>query len=117
MAVYGSARAFSATIADGQSLSAAVDLNGASIVGIATAAGWGTAVITFQVSPDGTTWYEYEDVNGATITIPSIAASKYRAIVPVDFAGVRYLKVRSGTSGAPVVQSGGDAVSLIVRGL
>lgn len=105
----------SATIADGQSLSAGVDLGGRALVGIETPAGWTTAVMTFQVSTDNSTWIEYEDVNGTAIQIPSTAASKYRAIDPADFISVRYLKVRSGTSGSAVAQSGGDVVTLVTR--
>lgn len=106
-----------ATIADTASLSGAVDLGGYSLVGLVTPAGWATAVITFQVSVDNATWLEYEDVNGTAVTIPSTAASKYRAIDASDFVGIRYLKVRSGTAGTPVAQSGGDVVTIVVRGI
>ena len=105
----------SATIADSASLSGGVDLGGRALVGIVTPAGWTTAVMTFQVSTDNSTWLEYEDVNGTAITIPSTAASKYRAIDAADFLGVRYLKVRSGTSGSAVNQSGSDVVTLVTR--
>lgn len=117
MAVYGSAKPLVATIADGQSLSGIVDLAGSSLVGIMTSAGWATADLTFQTCPDSTTCANYCDVQGAEIVISSVAASSYRALDPSDFAGVRFVRVRSGTSGSPVAQSGGDNVSLIVRAL
>lgn len=103
------------TIVDATSLSPGVDLAGRALVGIVTPAGWTTAVMTFQVSPDNSTWFEYEDVNGTAIQIPSTAASKYRALDPADFIGVRYLKVRSGTSAAAVSQSSGDIVTMVTR--
>lgn len=108
------------TIANGASLSDAVNLVGAGdsvLLGIITPAGWTTASLTFQVSTDGVTFFDYKDATGAEVTIPSTAASQYRAVYPTDFIGVRYLKVRSGSSGAAVAQAGGDVVTLVVREL
>lgn len=106
-----------ATIADAASLSAAVDLGKASLVGIVTPSGWTTAAITFQASFDGVTWFNLYNAAGIEVSVASIAASLWVALDPADFAGVPSLKVRSGTAGTPVNQSGGDAVTLVMRSL
>ena len=117
MAIFGALASKPATIATGTAVSDAVDLGSSSLVGLATPAGWTTAVITFQVSIDGTTYFDYETALGAEVTLASTAASRYRALDPADLAGVRYLKVRSGTSAAPVNQTGGDVIQLVTRKL
>lgn len=105
------------TIADSASLSGAADLSSQSgtLVAIQTPSGWTSAVMTFQASFDGTTYGNLYNSAGAEVTTGSIAASTYVALDPADFAGVRYLKVRSGTSGTAVNQSSGDILQLVLR--
>lgn len=106
-----------ATIADSASLSGAVDLssNKGTLVAIQTPAGWTTAVITFQASYDGSTWCNLYNASGVEVATGSIVASYYVALDPADFAGIRYLKVRSGTAAAAVAQAGGDTLQLVLR--
>lgn len=106
-----------ATIADSASLSGAVDLSAfaGTLVAIQTGSGWTAAVMTFQASADGVTYANLYNSAGAEVTTGSIAASTYTALDPADFAGVRYLKVRSGTSSAASNQSGGDTLTLVLR--
>lgn len=106
-----------ATIADSASLSGAVDLSSFSgtLVAIQTPSGWTSAVLTFQASYDGTTYANLYNSAGAEVTTGTIAASYYVALDPADFAGIRYLKVRSGTSGSATNQSSGDTLQLILR--
>lgn len=109
------------TIANGASLSgAAVFVNGVtSLVGIVIPAAWTAAALTFQASADGTTYGDLYNTAGTEVTIPSsaVAASRYIALDPSDFAGIAYLKVRSGTSAAAVNQTADRTLTLVVRSL
>lgn len=108
-----------ATIADGAALSDAVYVEGGIITGIRMPAVWDAAVITFEVSMDDVTYLDAYNSAGAEHTITAVA-STHIWVDPVDFAGYRWIKVRSGTSAAPVNQvTGADdkLVTLIVRGI
>lgn len=120
MATYTTSRkATTATFADNGTLSDAVDLSGSdgAIVGIIVPTGWVTAALTFQASLDGVTWYEMVDTRGVVIGDGIVAtATTWIPLVPTDFAGVPWLKVRSGTVAAPVAQTGGPLdVTIISR--
>jgi hypothetical protein len=110
----GDAVIFTATIANGESLSGAVDFGSARLTRIVMPAAWTAANLTFQSSYNGTDFNNLYDVFGTQYT--AIAdASRAIIIPPNDFIGIRYLKVRSGTSGSPVNQGG--ARSLILVGI
>lgn len=105
------------TIANGESLSGAADLGSARLSAIAMPSSWTTADLTFQASADGTTYYDlYVSDNAGNDAEYLIGAGASRVIsVPVaDFASLRYLKVRSGTTGSPVGQGGARTLSLIL---
>lgn len=110
---------YTVTIADGASLSGAVDLRHYTLVGVITDAAWDTNSMSFAVatSLDGTYVPLHTLTTGAEVVAPGIVASKWFAADPADFAGVRFLKVRSGTSGTPVNQAGATVVTLVVRGV
>ncbi len=105
-----------ATIANGQSLSGAVNLSGFTLIGIDMPASWTTANLTLQASIDNSTWDNVFDSLGTEVTITA-AASRFILLNPADFVSVRYLKVRSGTSGTPVNQGGARTITLIVRAI
>ena len=109
-------RTTTVTIADGQSLSGATAaVSGMKVIGaIVPAANWTAAKLTFQGSIDGTV---FADVYGASAEYetPELAAGDAAALNPEVMAPWRYIKVRSGTSGAAVVQAGGDVVTLIME--
>ncbi len=104
------------TIANAASLSAAVDLSGAGVLRILMPASWTAANVTFQVSQDNSTFYDLYDRSGNEVVVTA-AASRAIIMVPSDFAGFRYLKIRSGTSGTPVAQGGSRTVTLITKAL
>lgn len=104
------------TISNGTALSPAVDLQGYNLVGIAMPAAWTAANITFQGSADNNNFFDLYD-SGSEINLASAAASRYIALNPTQFAAVRYLKVRSGTSAVPLNQGADRVVTLILRGL
>lgn len=102
-------------IANGQSLSgASASLSGRQLVGVITDAEWDTNAMTYQASVDGVNYFNlfYE---ASEYSQTGVTASTYRALNPNVFYGVRYIKVRSGTAGSPVSQSGATTITLVLR--
>lgn len=101
------------TILNGASLSSAADLGGGNLIAISVPASWTAASMTFQASTDGTTYYNvYTDVGGElTATVDS---SRHVVVYGDDYKSIRYLKLRSGTSGVPVNQVGDITITLVV---
>lgn len=110
-----------AQIASGQALSGQVDIGERSLVGLVLPTNWSAATggISFQASPDGgATWYEVLAVTGSAYSIGFTAAgSAYIAIDPTALRGIVSIKVRSGTSAAPVNQTNTVTLQLITRAL
>ncbi len=107
----------SATIAAGGSLSGVVSfpesIDDASLVGISMPATWVSAAVTFQTSADGATFQDLYNSAGTEVSVTAVQAHNI-ALDPTLFAGIRHLKVRSGTGTTPVVQTGGAVVKLTV---
>jgi len=103
-----------ATIAQSASLSNAVLITGRLPTRIDMPAAWTAANLTFQVSTDGLT---YNNLYGDAGTEYTVTAAAARAIVldPVDFAGVNYLKIRSGTAATPVAQEVARSLAVVTR--
>lgn len=101
------------TIASGQSLSGGVDIMGRKLVAILMPSAWTTASMTFQASVDGTNYFDVYD--GSSERALVVAANYYSMLNIGDWIGIRYLRVRSGTSGAPVNQGGSRVVTLVVQ--
>lgn len=109
-------KTLTATIASAASLSNAVCLGDGMLCGILMSASWTAASLTFQVSEDGTTWKDLYDEAGSEIALaPTSPAGKRLAVGPDSFAGVIFLKVRSGTTGSPVAQAAERTLTLIAR--
>ena len=105
----------STIIADGGFLSSAVTLSRRPVLSIIVPAGWDDAVLTFQVSIDGITFYELLDEDGAAVSLTVSAGTVARTTDLDQWAGYNYMKIRSGTSGTPVTQSGAVTIYLTVR--
>lgn len=116
-------RVFTFTIADNDSLSDAVYIANHMLYEIEIPSTWVTAtVITFQtaVADKGETpsFVDlYHDVSG-TLTEYSVpvAASRHIRLDTSKFAGVRWLKIRSGATGSAVAQTENAGVILKVIG-
>lgn len=119
---------YTATIADSASLSGAVRIqypdNGSNsyttLCGIIVPSGWTTAVISFAAGLTAAgTFYPVYNAAGAEVVTGSITGGTavWVALDPADFAGIPFIKIRSGTAGAAVAQSGGDGLTLVVRGV
>lgn len=97
-------------------VSGPVYLNGLAVVGFVMASTWDAADLTFQMSVDGTTYNNVYDDDDNEYTVQA-SASRYVLVEPVEMRGVRWLQVRSGTSGTPVTQTlgtGSQVVEIVV---
>lgn len=111
------------TIANGTSLSPAIDLSqfaniGLPILwGISTPDTWTAADWTFQVSLDGGVTYEnLYDGQGNEYSM-TVSASRYILIDPAVFKGIVLFKIRSGSLALPVNQAADRILKLnILRG-
>lgn len=109
LAVLGRSTA-TATIASGASLSGAVDLGANfSMARITMPAAWTAAGLSFQTSADGVTYNEMLD-DALSPVSAAVAANSDFALNRDVWRGVRYLKIRSGTSGTPVNQGADRAI-------
>lgn len=104
-----------ATIANGASLSSEIDLAGYSLAAIVMPSSWTTANLTFQASDvSGGTYNDIRDAAGNEL---SVVASASCVITDIpELAPIRFLKIRSGTSGTPVNQGGSRSLILILKG-
>lgn len=104
-------------IANGESLSTAVDLTDSLVlVGLQMPAAWTAAGITLQASVDGITYGDLKDYAGNEYSLV-VTADDYLYLDPAELVSIRYLKVRSGTSGTPVNQAAERTITLLVRPL
>lgn len=66
---------------------------------------WTTATVTVQASYNGGTWFNlYDGVTGGEYTL-QVANARILTLDPADFAGLKYIRFRSGTSATPVAQA------------
>lgn len=104
------------TILNGQSLSEEIFIGDAVVVAVQPDSAWNTAAISFQGRTEnnalGTLKFE-----GSELIATAIDSEEYVTFTPGKFAGVEYLKVRSGTNGAAVNQTGDSVITLILRGI
>lgn len=101
------------TIASGTSLSGAVEIGEGVLIGIVLPT-MTSASLSFQASADGTTYGEAVDSALAAIAVSASTGGQYIA-APAALNGVPFLKIRSGTSGAPVNQGADRVITLIVK--
>ena len=100
-----------ATITSGESISDDIDLGTGVVSMIVYPTDWTTATSTFQISYDGTNWADLYDDAGVEIEIGAEAAVAIRLNLS-DWLGIKYLRIRSGTSATAVAQ--GDDRSIMI---
>lgn len=107
------------TILSGASLSDAVFLQNDSPCQIEMPGTWTAASLSFETSFDGTTYTPANTVSSALAmveySITGPAASKTITLDPAVFCASRYIKIRSGTSAAPVNQGADRSLRVICR--
>lgn len=107
-----------ATIGSGQSLSSPVEVRPQGRSGFCTAAilvmpsAWTTADLTFQASVDGQTFGDLYDDTGVEVVVKA-AAGRVIVLPAAYFWGLRWLRVRSGTSSAPVNQAAARQLTIL----
>lgn len=108
----------SVTIPNGGALSNGVSLGEKTLIGIIVSAAWTAAGLTFQASEDGgITWLDLTDSTGTAVTIAAagIIAGGRVSLDPTPFIGVDTIRLRSGTSAAPVNQGAARVLTVIAR--
>lgn len=114
-AIKGDAQVTACVIANGQSLSGAINLYAYRLCGVLIPATFEGTSLTFQGSPDGGTYGNVYDSSGTEKAV-TVAVNRMVLISPAEFYGLRYIKVRSGTSGAPSVVAADRTLQLISEG-
>lgn len=111
------------TIANGAAVSGAADIGDECVVGIILPT-ITSAVITFQAAGRGTdnTPGTYQDVYDETMTEVSIGSAgstgaRFISIPPALLAGATAIKVRSGTTAAPVNQGAARTITVVTMSL
>lgn len=108
-----------AVIALNGNLSSAIDIGDGGLVAIQMPSSWDAAGLSFQASSDpaGTYADVYTSTTAGVSTELTIgaAASEYIALNASVFAGLRYIKIRSGTTGSPVTQTAARTLKTMVR--
>lgn len=85
------------TIASSGTDSQAIDLFGMNMVGILFPSEMTGTSMTFKASVDGSNYYTCYDSAGSAVSL-TVTADGYVLLTPSDFAGVRYIKLVSGSS-------------------
>lgn len=102
-----------ATIAPGQFLSGAVDCSAGRITQINTPGAWDPANITFQISPNGVAYQDLYVASGEELML-TCRPSRGIVVRPDNWPAARFMKLRSGSSANPVVQTGSRVFEIIV---
>lgn len=96
-------------------MAAGIDLQGCTPAAIEMPAAWDTANLTFSVASTLTgTYKDVYDEFGSEVTVTA-AASRFIRLNAGDWWGMRYLKIRSGTSGTPVTQTAARILTIHCR--
>lgn len=101
-----------AVILDTESLSSIVVMGRNRLLALIIDGSWSPAAMTFQGSHNGTDFFDLYDKLGNEINY-TVATNRFVVVDPVDFAGVCFLKIRSGTSASVAAQDGDINLRLI----
>lgn len=108
------------TIASGQSLSDVKDLGGCIPVSIEMPGTWTAAALTFKGShQNAASVGKLSVMRSGTVgeLNATVAASDVISLDPLDFVGVKWLQLRSGTAASAVNQAGDRIIKLTVKRL
>jgi len=106
-----------ATIANAASLSGEVDLGGASRIAIQMPAAWTAANLTFQASDEsGGTFADVVNDAGTEIVVTATISQVIVIVTALkELAGLRFIKIRSGTSATPVAQGAERVLKVLLK--
>lgn len=98
-------------ILNGQTESAGIDVTGTTFKTIILPAGFEGTLVTFKISDDGITYYDYCNIDNDIVAI-TCSANRAYGLGAIDFYSIQFLKVVSN------IAVGADReLKLIVRGL
>ena len=104
----------SGTFGAAASVSGAIAVNNAHVVALLVPAGWTTANLRFQGSPDGVTFYPLRDMLGNPMTA-LITAGEANQIPPAMLSGWPYLRLQSvSTADNVTAVAQGSAITVIL---
>lgn len=118
MGAIGGVTTKTVTILINESLSDEIDLEGFGLFAIEMPAAWTAANLTFQVATaSGGTFQDLYDDGGNEVVVTAAAAR----VIGLDakapeIASLRFIKIRSGTTGTPVAQLAARTLTLICKG-
>lgn len=95
---------FTFTIPNGAALSESLEVSGDYVLHIQMPDAWTAANLTFLSSADGIRYENIYKEDGTEYTVTA-AADRYITNLP-NLSGIKFLQIRSGTSGTPVNQGG-----------
>lgn len=101
----------STTIANGQSESAAIDLDGFILGAVLLPATWTAANLTILASHDGATWLPVYD-RGGTEYVITAASGRWVTVTREATESFRHVKLRSGVVATPVNQGAARLIHL-----
>lgn len=99
-----------ATIPAGQSLSNSIDLSAGVAQFVMIPPTWKPAMLTFQLSHDGTTFYDGVDSSTREIAMNVLAGTAVHVAEAFSSLAVGFMKLRSGSKDNPIVQDVDQAV-------
>ncbi len=85
------------TIENGGTTSGTIDLQGRGLVMVILPASFTGTAITFQASPDNSTFYDLYNTANTQLSM-TVTQGRAYMIDPGDLVGVRYLKLKSGSA-------------------
>jgi hypothetical protein len=85
------------SIANGATVSSAIDLQGRGLVQVIMPAAFTGSAITFQASPDNVTFQALYNTANTALSM-TVTQGRTYMISPSDLVGVRYLKLVSGSA-------------------
>lgn len=113
-------RTVTATIAKDASLSDTIDIADARSVAFYMPATWDAAGLTFQVAITATgsasNLYHFD---GTEVVVPTLPATGVVVGCPassLSLGACRFIKIRSGTAAAPVVQTRAKTITVLCKG-
>ncbi len=108
------AAAVSTIAAGATGLGTAVTPENCKVVGFIIGSTWAAAGLSWKVSTDGVTYYELKKAADGVAVAHVVAASGAYWVEPGMFDGWPYVIPRSGTAGAPVNQTGGATITILM---
>lgn len=104
-----------AAIANGQSLSGILRVDGLSVVAFIMPAAFTGTALTFQAAANEADTFANVHSSAGTELSVTVAASRFVTLPAAFIQGAHFIKVRSGTAGAPTAEGAARAITVILQ--